>query len=415
MMEYGLIGERLGHSFSPLIHRVMGDYDYRLLPMTEEEMRQTLRDRGFLGLNVTIPYKKTALALCDEASDAARAVGCANTIINRQGRLIAHNTDLPGFLYMLRAAGLTLKNKRTAILGSGGASLTAQAACRLEGAREIITVSRRGPGDYEALRQRRADIDLIVNCTPVGMYPDTLVSPVSLADFPRLLGVADVIYNPAKTALILDAEERGIPHADGLIMLAAQAYYASQMFLGRTLPEEKIPEAYRAVRRDTLNITLVGMPGSGKTTLGRRLAAVLGRTFVDLDEEIERVHGPIPAFFARFGEAAFREKESEAAARFGKGSGLVIAAGGGAVLREENIRAFRQNGTVAWIRRPIEALSREGRPLSSGLDALHAMEEKRLPLYRRCADFSVENTGGIDQAVQALKEGFDEAVDSQWA
>ncbi len=414
-MEYGLLGERLEHSFSPLIHRVMGDYDYRLLPVPPAQMRRILQERRFKGLNVTIPYKRDALALCDEASEEARSVGCANTVINRRGRLIACNTDLPGFLYMLRRSGLSPKGKKTAILGSGGAALAARAACRLEGAREIIDVSRRGPVDYEALRRRHADIELIVNCTPVGMYPDTMASPVSLADFPRLSGVADVIYNPAKTALILDAEERGIPHADGLYMLAAQAYYAAQLFLDRALPEEKIAQAYRAVRRETLNLVLVGMPGSGKTTLGRRAAALLGRKFVDLDEEIERVHGPVPAIFARLGEAAFREIESETAARFGRESGLVIAAGGGAALRKENVRAFRQNGIVAWVRRPVEKLSTEGRPLSTDPDALRAMEEKRLPCYRRCADFAVDNDGEIDAAAQTLKEGFDEAAGSERA
>lgn len=410
MMEYGLIGERLGHSYSPRLHRFFGDYDYRLYPMTRAELEETLRGRAFRGLNITIPYKRAVLPFCDEISPTVRAVGSANTLVWRKGRLYADNTDLPGFLSMLARGGIEVTGKKTVILGSGGTSLTAQAACAALGAGDVVVVSRSGPVTYEALYEKHRDAAVIINATPVGMYPDTLVSPVDLAAFPGLTGVADVIYNPARTALLMDAAERGVPCVDGLWMLAAQAWHAAQLFLDAPIPEGKLWEAYRAVRRDCLNLVLVGMPGSGKSALGARAARALGRGFVDVDAEIEKRAGPIPEIFKNQGEGAFRALESEEIARFGKESGLVIATGGGAVLKGENIRALRQNGVIAWVQRPLDRLGTAGRPLSSGPDALARMEEARAPLYRACADFTVANDGEIDRAARQIREGFYEAA-----
>ena len=409
-MEYGLIGEKLGHSYSPQIHRVFGDYDYRLYPMPPERMEETLKSKAFKGLNVTIPYKRAVIPFCDAVSQRARQIGSVNTIVRREGKLYADNTDLPGLMDMLDRGGIALTGKKAVILGSGGTSLTAQAACRAGNAREIVTVSRRGPVTYDELYARHTDADVLINATPVGMYPNNLVSPVDLARFPHLSGVADVIYNPAKTALLLDAEERGIPRVGGLRMLVAQAWHAAQLFLGQAIPEEKLDQAYRAVRRQSLNLVLVGMPGSGKSTLGRLAAEWLGKQFVDLDAEIEKKNGPIPEIFSTQGEEAFREMESQVAAEFGKQSGLVIACGGGAVLRRENVRALRQNAVIAWIQRPVDVLATAGRPLSANREALRQMEAVRTPIYRACADFAVENRGSADAAVQSLKEGFDEAA-----
>ena len=414
-MEYGLIGERLGHSYSPQIHRVLGDYDYQLYPMPPEQLKETLKRRDFKGLNITIPYKKDVLPFCDEVSQTVREVGSANTLYFRGGKLCAENTDLPGMLFMLDRAEISLTGKKVVILGSGGTSLTAQAACRTRNAAEYIVVSRSGPVTYEELYAKHTDAEIIINSTPVGMYPGNLVSPVDIRRFPRLCGVADVIYNPAKTALLLDAEEAGIPHIDGLWMLVAQAWHAARLFLNEEIPEEKIAEAYKSVRRECLNLVLVGMPGSGKSTLGRAAAEKLGKRLIDLDAEIEKRFGPIPEIFKNRGEAAFRDMESEIVKEYGRESGCVIATGGGAVLRQENVRALRQNAAVVWVRRGLASLSTQGRPLSTGPDALKRMEEARTPLYRACADYLIENDGAPEEAVKGILEGFDEAADPERA
>ena len=412
-MEYGLIGERLGHSYSPQIHRVFGYYDYQLYPMTGEQLRETLKSRDFKGLNITIPYKKDVLPFCDEVSDTVREVGSANTLFFQDGKLCAENTDLPGMLFMLDRAGISLTEKKVVILGSGGTSLTAQAACQARKASTYIVVSRSGPVTYEDLYAKHTDAEIIINSTPVGMYPQNLESPVDIRRFPRLLGVADVIYNPAKTALLLEAEEAGIPHIDGLWMLVAQAWHAARLFLGEDIPEEKIAEAYRSVRRECMNLVLVGMPGSGKSTLGRAAAEKLSKRFIDLDEEIVKRFGPIPEIFKNQGEEAFRDMESEIVKAYGKESGCVIATGGGAVLRKENIRALQQNAIVTWVRRGLAQLSTEGRPLSTGMEALKQMEQARSPLYRACADFMIDNDGMLHEAVERILEGFDEAADPE--
>ena len=409
-MEYGLIGEKLGHSYSPLIHQCFGDYEYKLYPVSKEEMEKLLKKREFKGLNVTIPYKRDVLPFCDEISPVVKAVGSANTLVMRSNVLYADNTDLPGFLFMLEKGGISLKNKKVLILGSGGTSLTAQAACRAEGARETVVVSRKGNVTYEDMYAFHTDADVIINATPVGMYPNNLVSPVDIARFPSLSGVADVIYNPARTALLMDAKEARVPQVDGLWMLAAQGWHAARLFLNREIPRDTIDQAYRSVRGQCLNLVFIGMPGSGKTTLGKAAAQKLNRKFVDLDLEIQKRFGPIPLIFKEKGEKAFRDMESSLVEEFGKESGLVISTGGGAILKSENVRALRQNGTLCWVRRPVEALSTEGRPLSTDLEALLAMEKKRTPLYQACADFAIENTKDIESAVKEILEGFNEAA-----
>ena len=415
MIAYGLIGERLGHSYSPRIHRFFGDYDYQLYPMPLTDMEALLRGKQFQGLNVTIPYKQAVLPFCDELSPSVRAIGSANTLVNRDGRIYAYNTDLAGMLSMLDRAGIGLTGRKVVILGSGGTSLTAQAVCRERKAKETVVVSRQGPVTYADLYAQHTDAEVIINATPVGMYPNNMVSPIDLNRFPRIKGVADVIYNPAKTKLLLDAEAAGIPCIDGLWMLVAQAWHAATLFLDTEIPEEKIQEAFQSVRRECLNLVLVGMPGCGKSTQSRLAAEKLNRPFVDLDAEIVKRHGPIPRIFEEQGEAGFRVLESEIVREYGKESGLVIATGGGAVLREENIRALRQNGVICWLRRPIEKLATQGRPLSVNQEKLREMEKTRLPLYRACADYSVDSQEQRTLTAQKIVEGFYEAAGAERA
>ena len=412
-MEYGLIGAKLGHSYSVPIHAQLGDYDYRLCEQTEAEFTELMRRRDFRGLNVTIPYKKLAYALCDALSDTARAVGSVNTVVRRpDGSLYGHNTDIGGFIALARRTGVEIEGRKAVVLGSGGTSLTARAACRQLGAREIVVVSRSGPVDYEALYRDHADAQVLINTTPVGMYPNNGARPADISRLPNLTGVLDVIYNPDRTALILDAEARGLPCAGGLYMLVGQAREAAELFTGRAIPESETARIHRLLRSEALNLVLVGMPGSGKSRIGRALAAHMGRPFVDLDGEIERRAGKtIPEIFAQSGEAAFRALEAEAVADVCKEKGQVIATGGGAVLRADNVRAMRQNGRVLLLERRLDALSMEGRPLSKSLEALEAMWQARAPKYRAAADAAIDNNAAPEDAVARAEEAYYEAVD----
>ena len=324
-MQYGLIGEKLGHSYSERIHNMIGGYEYRLCPLSPEGMRALLKSRDFRGLNVTIPYKKDVLPFCDVLSGEVERIGSANTLVNRDGALIAYNTDIGGLLSLIQRAGVQVRGKKAVILGSGGTSLTARAACEALGARRIVTVSRKGPVDYEALYRDHADAQVLINATPVGMYPGNGASPADVARLPALEGVIDVIYNPDRTPLVLAAQKRGLPAAGGLWMLVMQAVLAAEKFLGKRVDTERAADIYAALRMERLNIVLIGMPGSGKTTLGRALAEALHRPFVDCDAEIERAAGmPIPEIFRTKGETVFRALESKIIARFGKESGQVL-------------------------------------------------------------------------------------------
>ena len=412
-IEYGLVGAKLGHSYSVPIHNQLGDYDYRLYERDEAAFIDLLKRRSFRGLNVTIPYKKLAYGLCDALSDTAREVGCVNTLIVRpDGSLYGHNTDIGGFIAMARRAGVVIDGKKVAVLGSGGTSLTARAACRRMGAREIVVVSRSGPVDYEALYRDHADTRVIVNTTPVGMYPNNGARAVDLARLPVVEGALDVIYNPDKTALVLDAEARGLPSAGGLYMLVEQARLAAGLFTGRDIPENETARIHARLRGEALNVILIGMPGCGKSRIGRALAGRMGRPFVDCDDEIERRAGrTIPQIFAESGEAAFRDLERRVLCDVCKEKGQVVATGGGAILSAENVRAMRQNGRLILIERDLGALSTEGRPLSKSPEALREMQRARGPLYRAAADGTIDNNAALTEAVARAQEAFYEAVD----
>ena len=402
-MEYGLLGERLGHSFSPQIHRDLAGYDYQLLPTPPEAVEDLFARRAFQGLNVTIPYKRTVMPLCDEIDPRAAAIGAVNTVVNRNGRLTGYNTDIDGFLYMARRAGVDMAGKKVVILGSGGTSRTARAAAGELGAREIVTVSRHGEDNYQNL-SRHADAQVLVNTTPVGMYPNWGQSPVSLESFPALEGVLDVVYNPLRTALLLQAEERGLPCSCGLPMLVAQAKRAAELFTGQNIDDSRTEAVLHGLREQLTSIVLIGMPGCGKTTVGRTLAGKLGRTFVDLDEEIVRRAGTsIPEIFAREGEAGFRERESALVREFGERTGLVVSTGGGVVTRPENRAPLRQNGVIFHLLRNPASLPTEGRPLSQAT-APEELWRRRKPLYAAFADRAIDNNGPLEEALEQIEK-----------
>ena len=412
-MQYGLIGAKLGHSYSMAIHAQLGDYDYRLYEQTEAEFLELLSRRAFRGLNVTMPYKVLAYAHCDALSDTAKEVGCVNTLVVRpDGSLYGHNTDIGGFIALAKHAGVAIAGKKTVILGSGGTSLTARAACRRLGARQIVVISRSGPVDYAALYAEHADAEVLINTTPVGMYPNNGQAAADLSRLPNLTGVLDVIYNPDKTALVLDAEARGIPAAGGLYMLVGQAREAAELFIGRDISESETVRIYRQLRDEALNLILIGMPGTGKSCIGQALAGRMNRPFVDLDGEIvKRAGKSIPEIFAEGGEAAFRALEHEVIRDFCKEKGAVIATGGGAVLRSDNVRAMRQNGLLCLLTRPLDALPMDGRPLSKSPEALRQMWRVREPFYRGAADYTIENDAAPDIVAARAEEAYHEAVD----
>ena len=419
MGEFGLIGRKLGHSFSPEVHALLGGgYPYRLIELEPEAVAPFLESRSFDGLNVTIPYKRTVLPLCDALSDEARRIGSVNTIVRQNGRLIGYNTDYYGFCRMAETAGVAFAGKRVLVLGSGGAAATAVTAARDLGAAAVWTVSRHGACDgvidYPTAYREHADADVIVNATPVGMYPENGASPVELSRFPACTGVLDMIFNPFRTALLQQAERQGVPHAGGLVMLVAQAAQAAALFTGAPVDPAREAQAVRAVTRARENLILIGMPGSGKTTIGRLAARKLERSFVDLDAEIARRFGRTPAeIIGADGEAAFRRLEAQTAADIGRGFGQVIAAGGGTVLRQDAMDALLQNGRAARVDRPLDRLATDGRPLSMDGAALERLLAAREPLYRRYASFTVQNDSAPARAAQAVCRWFTETEEEE--
>lgn len=400
MMRCGLLGERLSHSYSPAIHRALGDYDYRLYEVAPEALGDFLARGDFDALNVTIPYKKAVLPYCATLSDTARRLGSVNVLLRRaDGTLHGDNADAYGFACQLRASGIDARSRRALVLGSGGASATVCAVLSDAGA-EVTVISRNGADNYENL-SRHADAQLIVNATPVGMYPGNGVSPVDLTRFPELEGVLDLVYNPARTALLLQAEALGIPHCGGLSMLVAQAKRSAELFTGAEIADDVIARIERRLSARMRNIVLVGMPGCGKSTVAGLLADALGRPVFDSDPEIESRAGmPCAELIKTRGEEQFRALESAVLAELGRQSGAVIATGGGSVLREENYAALHQNALILWLRRDLEKLPREGRPLSAG--DLASLFAARRPRYERFADRSIDNNGTLAETIELI-------------
>ena len=400
-MQCGLLGRKLGHSYSPQIHSHLASYEYTLFEKEPEELEDFLKNGSFTGLNVTIPYKKNVIPFLDELSPTAKRLGAVNTIVRREdGSLIGHNTDYFGFCSMVGRSGLAVAGKKVLVLGSGGASNTAVAALEEMGA-QVVVISRSGENNYDNLHLN-ADAAVIVNTTPVGMYPKTGVSPISLERFQKLEGVLDVVYNPARTQLLLDAESRGLIAMNGLWMLVAQAKESAEWFAGVQIPDGKIAQIHGLLRAQMENTVLIGMPGCGKTTVGQALATMQGKRFVDADAVLEeRVGRKITDIIPTDGEEAFRQMETDTLAELGKQSGLVIATGGGCVTRERNYPLLHQNGTILWLTRELDKLPTHGRPLSQ-TGKLQQMYAVREPMYRRFADAVISNDAAVEQTIAQI-------------
>ena len=400
-MRYGLIGNPLGHSWSPKIHALLGDYDYKLYPMEEDAVAGFLAQDDIGGLNVTIPYKKTVIPYCKRLSMEAAAIGAVNTLCFREDGIYGHNTDCEGFTYMARRAGIDFHNKKVVILGSGGTSLTARYCAQKLGARQIVIVSRKGEDNYDNIA-RHFDAEIIVNTTPVGMYPNVGKTMLDLDDFDNLCGVLDVVYNPMRTRLVQDAIDREIPASGGLSMLVAQAVGASAAFFEKEIPDEVIEGVYRAIASDVENVVICGMPGCGKSSVGQAVAKLLGRDFIDLDEKIAEAAGmSVPALISTYGEEYFRGLETEQAQLWGMKSGLVIACGGGTPLRKANVDALKGNGRMYRLTRDLRLLPTDGRPLSKNMEEL---ERIRRPFYEAAADVTIDNSTTIEDAAKRIVE-----------
>jgi len=400
--KFGLLGKHLGHSFSVPIHNMLGEYEYKLYEKSPNELEDFLKNPVLDGMNVTIPYKKDVIRYCSQLSDVAKKIGSVNTLILKDDGWHGHNTDYFGFVYMLKSAGISPKDKKAVILGSGGASLTAWHALSDLGAAEIVVISRTGEDNYDNI-DRQFDAEIIINTTPVGMYPNTPESLISLENFKNCTGVVDLIYNPSRTKLLCDAERVQISHSNGLPMLVAQAKLASEIFQGKEIPDEKIDEIVKKIDSELKNIVLIGMPGCGKSLIGKMLSKALGKPLIDVDRYIAERYGNIEEIFKNKGEEYFRRVETEIIKEVSKESGKIISTGGGCVTREENYPLLHQNGIIIWLKRDITTLPTEGRPLSK-LNNLEEMYRVRKPMYEQFCDFVIDNDGSPEDTVLKIKE-----------
>ena len=411
-MHYGLIGEKLGHSFSAEIHQVLKSNPYALVELSKDELDAFFAAKDFSAINVTIPYKTAVIPYLSYVDEAANEIGAVNTVVNKNGELWGYNTDFYGLSALISHAEITLQNKKVAILGTGGTSKTALAVAKSLGAKEVLLVSR-NTGDgvitYQELTNFHTDIEVLINTTPVGMYPNTEATPVDVSVFAKLSGVIDAIYNPLCTQLILDAQKRGIPAEGGLYMLVAQAVRASELFLNCTYEADTAEHIYRSILKKTENIVLSGMPGAGKSTVGKRLAQELNRPFFDLDEEIVRIAGrSIPEIFATNGEAAFRNLETMVLREvLANQKGIVLATGGGAVLRDENVNLLRRNGKICFLDRPVKALfPTSDRPLANTEEAIRRRYQERYERYCTTADYRIDADASPEEVVRRTRKEF---------
>ena len=408
---YGLLGRSLKHSFSPEIHRRLGSFPYALHELEPGQLEEFVLHGSWKGLNVTIPYKETVMPLCDSLSPAASSIGCVNTLTkNSQGQIIGDNTDYYGFKYLVEDSGFDFRNAKVAVLGDGGAAKTVRAVSTALQAREIVTVSRKGPITYDC-PDAFSDADYFINTTPVGMYPHCPDSVIDLAELScvegfALKGVIDIVYNPLRTRIMAQAESLRIPCVNGLKMLVAQAKRASELFQETVIDDSRLKQIHSDLTADMTNIVLIGMPGSGKSTVGREVAKILHRPYVDLDLTVSQLAGrSIPQIFLDEGEDGFRRLETQAVFQESKRTGIVISCGGGVVTRQENLELLRQNSFIVQLVRPIDQLQTNGRPLTQA-HGVQALYEARKGLYRQWADASVANAGTVDEAVRSVMAGF---------
>ena len=410
-MIYGCIGEHLKHSFSKEIHNCLADYEYELCEISKDCLDAFMKHHDFRAINVTIPYKEAVIPYLDCVDKAAKEIGAVNTVVNKNGKLYGYNTDFYGMRMLISHAGIELQNKKVAVLGTGGTSKTARAVANSLSAREIVTVSRTKSTDtvtYEELYKNHQDLDVIINTTPLGMFPNNFTKPVDITNFPKLSGVIDAVYNPLKTALILDAQKHGIKAEGGLYMLVAQAVLASEIFLDKKYDKEKLDEVFEKIERQKENIILVGMPSSGKSTIGKEIAKRLGRAFYDTDELIAQKSAmTIPDIITSLGEEKFRELESDVVNEISKATGIIIATGGGVVLKDENIRVLSQNGRIYFLDRPLELLlPTKDRPLTSTKEALIKKYNERYGIYEKAADVKIDASGDVEAVTNAVIGGF---------
>lgn len=403
-MKYGCIAERLGHSFSKVIHKRLADYEYELLELDPGELDKFMKSKDFLAINVTIPYKQAVIPYLDEIDERARQIGAVNTVVNRSGRLYGYNTDFGGMVALIEKLRINIEGKKVLLTGTGGTAKTAYAVARSLGAREVYKLSRNPNGEsigYEEAYKMHADADVIINTTPVGMFPKDEGCPIDIGRFPHACGIVDAVYNPLRTNLVLDGAERGIIAEGGLYMLVAQAVLASEHFLGKKYPDGTVERVYKEIMIEKENIVLCGMPGCGKSTIGSNLAKRLGRRFIDLDAEIVNRSGKeITELFSIGGEGYFRDIETEVIASIASESGVVIATGGGAVLRDCNVRMLKRNGRLYFLDRPLDQLMpTPDRPLALSAEAIEARYKERLPRYTAVADEILHTDGVVEHAV----------------
>ena len=406
-MKYGVIGEHLKHSFSKEIHAQIGNYPYEIKEIEPENLEDFIKNRDFLGINVTIPYKEKVIPMLDYVDPSALKIGAVNTVVNREGKLYGYNTDYLGMKALVKRIGLDIKGKKVLVIGTGGTSKTATEVLKDMGAKEIIYVSHKkmqGAFSYEEIYAYHTDCEIIFNTSPVGMYPQNDGIPLDLEKFPKLEGVLDVVYNPIRTNLVLKAQELGIKSQGGLYMLGAQAVFANEYFMSHKIDKELCERVYKNVLSCKNNIVLIGMPSSGKTTIGKRLSEMTGKTFVDTDDEIVKKIGmSIPSYFERFGEEKFRRIESLVVGKVSAQNNQIIATGGGVILKNENVRRLKQNGLLYFIDRDLELLCpTDNRPLSSNKEALKKRYEERYPIYKTSCDVAIDGNGTVEQVAEKI-------------